>query len=166
MATFLDVTGVSYFSNIFVFIFTVVVVFGVLSYVKVLGDNKFVYAIMAFVIGLLVLISPTSVDIIISVAPITAVLMLFVVLLNTALKMIGGDLEGMHSFKMVFLMIVILIVLITSGIKLRESVDGMELKKDTSKTLLLIFHPLFLGSVMLFAIAVFTIAFMTAKGGH
>ena len=165
MATFLDVSGVAYFANIFAFIFVILIVFGVMAWTKIFGDNKFIYAMVAFFMGIFVLISPVSTDVIVTTAPILGVAILFAVLLNVALKMIGADLEGMQTFKVVFLVILIVIILVTVGTKVRDKVTDMQAKNELSSTLVLLLHPAFLGGILLFSVAIFTVAFLASKGG-
>ena len=54
MATFLDITGLQQFSTIFVFIFVWLVVYAILTYSKILGENKAIHVIIGLVIALLV----------------------------------------------------------------------------------------------------------------
>ena len=164
MATFLDVTGLEHFTNIFVFLFVWLVVYAVLLWTKVLGENKLIYIIVGLLMAIFVIISPLATNVIASVAPFLAVVLLFVVLLNVALKMLGGEPEAFHSIKAVFLIFIILIVLIAAAVKIREQVNiTPESQKDLSKTINLIFHPKFLGTILILAIAVFTVALLASR---
>lgn len=164
MATFLDVTGLEHFSSIFVFLFVWVGGYAVLLWAKILGDNKFIHALVSLLIGIFVLISPIATDIVASTAPFIAVTLVFIVLISVATKMLGGDIEAFPAMRGVFIIIIILILVITAGIKLRESVNvPSETQKDLSKTINLIFHPTFIGTVLVLAIAVFTIALLAGK---
>ena len=164
MATFLDVTGLEHFTSIFVFLFVWLVVYAVLLWTKVLGENKLIYIIVGLLMAIFVIISPLATNVIASVAPFLAVVLLFVVLLNVALKMLGGEPEAFHSIKAVFLIFIILIVLIAAAVKIREQVNiTTESQKDLSKTINLIFHPKFLGTILILAIAVFTVALLASR---
>ena len=164
MATFLDVTGLQHFSSIFVFLFVWVGGYAVLLWAKILGDNKFIHALVSLLIAIFVLISPIATDIVASTAPFIAVTLIFIVLISVATKMLGGDIEAFPAMRGVFIIIIILILVITAGIKLRESVNvPSETQKDLSKTINLIFHPTFIGTVLILAIAVFTIALLAGK---
>lgn len=164
MATFLDVTGLEHFSNIFVFLFVWIVVYAILLMTKVLGDNKFIHALLGLLLAIFVLISPLATSIVADIAPFIAVVFLFVVLLSVATKMLGSKIESFPALRGVFIVLVIIIVLIAAGVKVREQANvPSETQKDLSKTLNLIFHPTFLGAVLVLAIAIFTIALLTTK---
>ena len=164
MATFLDVTGLQYFSSIFVFIFVWLVVYATLLWTKILGDNKFIDALVGLLLAIFVLISPVATSIVADVAPFLAVVFLFIVLINVASKMLGADIEAFPALKGVFLVFIILIIIIAAGVKIREKVNApSETQKDLSKTINLIFHPTFLGTVLIFAIAIFTIALLASR---
>lgn len=164
MATFLDVTGLQYFSSIFVFLFAWLVVFATLTWSRVLGDNKFIQALVGLLIGIFVLISPVATSVVADVAPFLAVIFLLIVLVNIAMQMLGGSVEAFPAMRGVFLVLIILIIVVTAGVKIRESVNApSETQKDLSKTINLIFHPTFLGTVLIFAIAVFTIALLASR---
>lgn len=164
MATFLDVTGLQYFSSIFVFIFVWLVVYATLLWTRILGDNKFIDALVGLLLAIFVLISPVATSIVAEVAPFLAVVFLFIVLINVASKMLGADIEAFPALKGVFLVFIILIIIIAAGVKIREKVNvPSETQKDLSKTINLIFHPTFLGTVLIFAIAIFTIALLASR---
>jgi len=165
MATFLDVTGLEHFSSIFVFLFVWLVVFAVFSLTKILGENKFIHVLIGLLFGIFVLISPIATSIVADTAPFIAVVFLFVVLLSVSTKMLGADIEAFPALNTTFLVLVVLIVLVTAGVKLREQVKApSETQEDLSSTINLIFHPTFLGVVLVLAIAVFTIALLASKG--
>lgn len=164
MATFLDVTGLEHFTSIFVFLFVLLVVYSTMMWTKLLGDNKFINVLFGLLMAIFTLISPTAVSVVASVAPFIAVIMLFVVLMNVGLKMIGTEVEAFPAVKGIFFIIVVLIVIITAGVKIKENVNPpSETQTDLSKTINLIFHPTFLGTVLILAIAVFTIALLAGR---
>ena len=165
MATFLDVTGLSYFSNIFVFLFVWLVVFAVFSWVKVLGDNKFIHALVGLLLAIFVLISPIATSIVADIAPFIAVIFLFVVLISVASHMFGAGVDAFPALKGVFIVFIVIIIVIAGGVKIREQVNvPSETQTDLSKTINLMFHPTFLGTVLIFAIAIFTIALLASRG--
>lgn len=164
MATFLDVTGLEHFSGIFVFLFVWLIVFAILSWVKVLGDNKFVHALVGLLLAIFVLISPIATSIVADTAPFLAVIFLFIVLISVASHMLGASADAFPALKGVFMVFIILIVIIAVGVKIREQVNvPSETQTDLSKTVNLIFHPTFLGTVLIFAIAIFTIALLASR---
>ncbi len=164
MATFLDVTGLEHFTSIFVFLFVWLVVYAVLLWTKVLGENKFVHALIGLLLAIFVLISPLATSIVADIAPFLAVVFLFIVLITVAATMLGANIEAFPAIRGVFLVFIILIVVISAGIKIREQVKvPSETQTDLSKTVNLIFHPTFLGTVLVLAIAVFTIALLASR---
>ncbi|MBI2541474.1 hypothetical protein HYV80_02085 [Candidatus Woesearchaeota archaeon] len=164
MATFLDVTGLAYFSSIFVFIFVWLVVFAVLSWVKVLGDNKFIHALVGLLLAIFVLTSQIATSIVADIAPFIAVGFLFVVIISVASHMFGAGANSFPALKGVMLVFIVLIIIVSAGVKIREQIDvPSEVQTDLSKTINLIFHPTFLGTILVFAIAVFTIALLASK---
>ena len=164
MATFLDVTGLQHFSSIFVFLFVWLAVYAVLLMTKAMGDNKLIQSLISMVLAVFVLISPLATSIVAGIAPFIAVLFLFVVLLSVATKMLGGSIESFPALNGIFLVLIVIIVVIAAGVKIREQADvPSETQKDLSKTINLIFHPTFLGTVLVLAIAVFTVALLAGK---
>ena len=165
MATFLDVTGLQHFTSIFVFLFVVVVVYATLLWTKLLGDNKVVIALAGLLLGIFVLISPLATGVVASTAPFLAVIFVLILLISIAAKMLGGDFEGSHGLKAVLLVFIVIIVIAGVAIKIKEQVNVDQTETDFSKTSNLIFHPKFLGVVLILSIAVFTIALLASKGG-
>ena len=164
MATFLDVTGLEHFSSIFVFLFVWLVVYAVLLWTKVLGVNKFISTLVGLLLAIFVLISPVATSVIASTAPFLAVVFLFVVLISVASKMLGGDAEAFPALKGIFMVFIVIIIIIGAAVKVREQINvPSETQKDLSKTVNLIFHPKFLGTVLILAIAVFTIALLASR---
>ena len=164
MATFLGVTGLQYFSSIFVFLFVWIVVYAVLIWTKVLGGNKFVHALVGLLLAIFVLISPIATSIVADVAPFLAVVFLFIILVSVASQMLGANIEAFPALKGIFLVFMVIIIIIAAGVKIREQVNvPSETQKDISKTINLIFHPIFLGTVLILAIAVFTIALLASR---
>ena len=164
MATFLDVTGLQHFTNIFVFLFVWIVVYAILAWTKVLGENHFMHALIGLLLGIFVLISPISTDIVSDIAPFIAVIFLLVVFFLIAMKMLGTDFGEFPALRSVFIFIVVMIIIVSAGVKIRDKAQiPSEPQKDLSKTVNLIFHPTFLGAVLVFAIAIFTIALLASK---
>lgn len=165
MATFLNVTGLEHFSSIFVFLFVWLVVYATLLWTRVIGDNKFIITLVGLLLGLFVLLSPVATSIVADVAPFLAVIFLFTLLINVASKMLGGsDIESFPALKGIFLVFIVIIIIIAAGAKIRERVNApSETQTDLSKTVNLIFHPTFLGIILIFAVAIFTIALLAGR---
>lgn len=166
MATFLDVTGLQHFSVIFVFLFVWIVVYAILLWTKALGSNNFINALVGLLLAIFVAMSKFATDVIASVAPFIAVLFVLIVLVGIASKMLGADMEAFPAVKGVMIVLIVLIIVIDIGVKIRSASDIAPESKDYSKTINLIFHPKFMGMVLLFAIAIFTIALLASGGGH
>ncbi len=166
MATFLDVTGLAHFSSIFVFLFVWIVVYATLLWTKILGQNNFVNILVGLLLGIFVIISPLATNIIADIAPFLAVVFVFILLINIASKMIGGDASSFPALKGVLLVFIVLVVIIGAAVKIKSNVDVQsENSQDFSKTVNVIFNPKFLGMIMIFAVAIFTIALLASKGG-
>ena len=164
MVTFLDVTGLEHFSSIFVFLFVWIVVYAILLWARILGENKFISALVGLLLAIFVLISPIATSIVADTAPFLAVVFLFIVLINVATKMLGGDVESFPALRGILLVFIVLMIVIAAGVKIREQANvPSETQEDLSKTINLIFHPTFLGTVLVFAIAIFTIALLASK---
>jgi len=165
MATFLDVTGLQYFSSIFVFLFVWLVVYAILAYTKVFGGNKFVEVLIGLLLAIFVLISPVATSVVADIAPFIAVVFLFIVLITVASTMLGANIEAFPAMKGLLLVFIILTIIIAAGLKVRDHANvPSSTQTDLSKTVNLVFHPTFLGAILVFAIAVFTIALLASKG--
>ena len=163
MATFLDVTGLQHFSSIFVFLFVWIVVYATLLWTKLLGQNNFVNILVGLLLGLFVLITPLATDIISSIAPYLAVIFVFIILITMATKMLGGDAEVFPGLKTIFIIFIVIVVFIAAGTKIKENINSQPGAGESSGTVNLIFNPTFLGIVLIFSIAVFTIALLASR---
>ena len=166
MATFLDVTGLQHFSSIFVFLFVWIVVYATLLWTKILGGNNVINILVGLLMGMFVLLSPLATDIIAGVAPFLAVVFVFILLISMASKMVGGTGE-FPALKGVFIVFIIIIILVGVGLKIRSQADLQPESQDqASKSINFVFNPTFMGIVLIFAIAVFTIALLVTGSGH
>jgi len=163
MATFLDVTGLEYFSNIFVFLFVWIVVYATLLWTKIVGNNKIVITLLGLLLGIFVLISPLATNVVAKTAPFLAVIFVLILLMNIASKMLGAEVESFPALKGVLIVFIVIIVLIGVGVQIKEQASTESSSTDLSKTTSVIFHPKFLGIVLLFAIAIFTIALLASR---
>src|SRR3989338_8276946 len=142
MATFLDVTALESFSNIFVFLFVWLAVYAILTYTKVLGQNQFINILIGLVMAIFVLFSQLATKIVLDIVPWMALLLVFVV--------------------------IAIIVGALSEVRQSVSVPGdnetsTDFDRDFSQTVTVFFHPNFLGAMFLLALAVFTIALLASK---
>jgi len=165
MATFLDVTVLENFSIIFVFLLAWLGGYAMLLYTKVLGgQNQFINIILSLVFAIFVIISPLATLIFKTLAPIAAVVMLLVVIVYAASGMFGGaPLESMQGLKWTVLAILVVALVIGTGVIVRENINVPERGEDFGKISTVIFHPNFLGLVMILLISVFTIGLLAVK---
>ena len=167
MATFLDVTGLQYFSNFFVFIFVWLAIYAILGYTKILGENKGIQIILGLVVALLVILSPIATGAIAFISPWFALVFVFLIFIMMALKVFGAstaDLADSGQLKVAFLAFIFLILIVGIFAYIREQAaipSGEEI--DYQKTTSIIFHPKVLGIVFVLLIAVFTIVLMAGK---
>ncbi|MBW2981089.1 hypothetical protein KY360_06760 [Candidatus Woesearchaeota archaeon] len=167
MATFLDVTGLQYFTNFFVFIFVWLAIYALLGFTKVLGDNKGIHIIAGLIVALLVILSPITTGAIAFISPWFAIVLVLMVFIITTLKVFGvstSEIASAGQLKVGFLAVILLILVIgvLSYIREESSIpEGEEI--DYSKSTSIIFHPKVLGIVFILLIAVFTIVLMAGK---
>ena len=162
MATFLDVTVLENFSVIFVFLLAWLGGYAMLLYTKVLGNqNQFIIIILSLVFAVFVIISPLATLIFKTLAPIAAVVMLLVVIVYAASGMFGGaPLESMQGLKWTVLAILVVALVVGTGAIIRENINVPERGEDFGKISTVVFHPNFLGLVLILLIAVFTVGLL------
>lgn len=167
MATFLDVTGLQHFSSIFVFLFVWIVVYAILAWTKVLGQNNLVTVLVGLLMGIFVLISPLATTVVANTAPFLAVIFVLIMLMSIASKMLGGHGDAVPGLKGVMMVFIVFVIIIGVGVQIRSQIDSSTADtKDLSKTVNILFNPTFMGVVLIFAIAIFTIALLAQGGVH
>ncbi len=167
MATFLDVTGLQHFSNLFAFLFVWLIIYALLAYTKAIGDNHLIHALIGLIIGLFALFSPIVTGAIIHIAPWFALILVFGMLIMVAGNMFGttgiGVSPGLKGV-ILTLLIMVLVVGVLSYVRGQLSVpEEITEKSDFSKITNVLFHPKFIGMVFILMVAVFTIALLTSK---
>ncbi|MBI5389594.1 hypothetical protein HZB01_04410 [Candidatus Woesearchaeota archaeon] len=132
MASFLDISLLQNFSVIFIFILIWAVVYGILSKIKIFGDNKVLHALIALAVGVLVLFSGFSLEMIKIMTPWFTTLFIFGFLMIVMFMMFGakeGDfheiLHGQQGKGIVWTISIICIVLILAAF---GYVKGQELR--------------------------------------
>ena len=164
MATFLDVTALENFSIIFVFLLAWIGGYAMLLYTKIMGQNQFINIILSLLFGIFVIISPLATLIFKTLAPIAAVVMLLVVMISFASGMFGKvEMESLQGLKWIVLVIIVIGVIVGTAVIVRENIDVPERGEDYSKISTVIFHPNFLGMVLILLIAVFTVGLLASK---
>jgi hypothetical protein len=167
MATFLDITGLQQFSTFFVFIFVWLLVYAILSYTKIIGDNIGINVIIGLILGLLVLFSPIATGLIEYVAPWFGVLFVFIIFATIALRLFGAtNVESLGSLRIVTIVVILVIFTIGALSYVRQQVTAPgdnETSIDYGKTTTILFHPKILGVLFILILAVFTIVLMAGK---
>lgn len=167
MATFLDVTGLQYFSNLFAFLFVWLVVYALLAYSRALGNNHLIHILIGLIIGLFALFSPTVTGAIIVIAPWFALIFVFAMFISIAGNMFGAtDIGGAPAFRGIVLTLVLVILVVGVLIYAREQIsvpEEINEKSDFSKITNVLFHPKFIGMVFILIVAVFTVGLLASK---
>lgn len=183
MATPLDLGLIDKFSIIFPFLLSVTVVYGLLTYTKMFGENKSIHVLIAGVVGLMLLISPTVREVINTMAPWFVLLFLFFFFLILAFKIFGTtDSEIMdvlkspkYSYTVIWIIALVLIIAVgsLSSVTFKEGapkgVNETESARDTEASGAgtnafwnTLFHPKVLGLALIFLIASFTVSRLMA----
>ena len=165
MATFLDVTALESFSVVFVFLFVWLLVYALMLYTKVLGQNQVISILVGLFIAFFVILSDLATLVVRKIAPIFAVILVFVAIISIAARSMGADSMSFDSPGMKYGVIIVLVVALIVGSLaiVRDSIDVPETGDDFSKTSTVFFHPNFLGLILIFLVAVFTIGLLAAK---
>ena len=165
MATFLDVTALQSFSVVFVFLFVWLFVYAILLYTKVLGQNQIINILVGLLASFFVIISDIATKVVKQIAPVFAVVLVLVAIVTIASRMFGGTSTALEVPAMKYIVLVILVVALVVGVLavVRENITVPERGEDFAKTSTIIFHPNFLGMILIFLIAVFTIGLLAAK---
>ena len=104
--------------------------------------------------------------------PWIALLLVFIVLVSAATKTFGASFEASAYGGLKWLLLVFVVIAIIVGVlvEVREAITvpgdnetRTDFDRDFSQTATVIFHPNFLGMILLLAIAVFTIALLASK---
>lgn len=185
MATVLDVGLLNYFSVIYPFLIVFAIVFALLQKTKVIGESMGINALLAVVMGILVVISKTATEMINFMAPWFVVVVIFLVLMLFVFQTMGAkdaDIASAVKDKAVYwtLIGIALVILVAAfgkvlGQSLTEAsvqsgegalnvtgeggVATGDFQQNVYATL---FHPKVLGLMVLFAIAIFAVAFLSA----
>ena len=91
MASPLDVGLLSKFSIVFSMIFIFAIVYAILTYTKLLGDNRGINALIALITALLLLFSPNVAQVINIMTPWFVVLLIFILLVYLLFRFMGAS---------------------------------------------------------------------------
>lgn len=185
MVTFLDIELLKNFQIIFPFLFIFCITYAVLSYSKILGDNKSISAIIAVALAFMSLFSDIVIETINTAAPWFVLLLIFTVFVLIGFMVLGvreADVVGVlrnpeYSFInwwIVALVIIIIIGSLSHTMAQKKggyppftgegniTEGGDELPQQESDFWKTVFHPKILGLFALLMIAVFTINRLTS----
>ena len=164
MATFLDVTALENFSVIFVFLFVWLVVYAILLYTRVFGQNQFISILVGLVIAFFTIISPIATLVVKQIAPVFAVVLVLIVVISITSGMFGNaSIESLPGLKSVVFVILIVSLVVGTLSVVRENIEVPERGEDFGKISTVIFHPNFLGMVLILVIAIFTVGLLASK---
>ncbi|MFH0868386.1 MAG: hypothetical protein V1831_03660 [Candidatus Woesearchaeota archaeon] len=164
MATFLDVTILENFSVIFVFLLVWIGGYAILNLTKAIGQNQFVLTLVSLVIAFFTILSPTAVLIFKSILPFIAVGLLVIVMIAAAGGMFGKmEMESLPGIKTLVIVVFVIALIVGIFSIVRGNIAVPERGEDFGKVSTVIFHPNFLGVILLFAIAVFAIGLLATK---
>lgn len=93
MATPLDVGLLQNFSIIFSFLLVLVIVYGIASYTKLLGESMAIHALIALLLAISLMFSPTVREVINLMAPWFVLLFIFTIFIILAFKVFGTSNE-------------------------------------------------------------------------
>ena len=164
MATFLDVSVLQNFSVIFVFLLVALGGYAILLYLKPFGQNPTISILLSLILAFFVIISPLATLVIKTIAPFLVVVLVFVAVISVASGMFGQTgLESLGNLKSVVFVILIIALVVGSLAIVRENIDVPERGEDFGKISTIVFHPNFLGIVLIFIIAIFTVGLLASK---
>lgn len=84
MATFLDISGLGFFSSVFTFILIFVVVYSLLTYGKILGSNSGLHSLIAISIAVLFMFSRDAISVVNFVIPWFTIMFIIIILMIMA----------------------------------------------------------------------------------
>ena len=147
----------SYFTSILISLFVYVLLFAALAKTKILGENKFVLAVVSLIIALLLLSTPAARGYVVTVAPWATVLvvLVFFVLLLTGFT---GNLDYVKKPGFVIALVVLVVVIfLIAGMpifsELFSNASKFGATPASSGIRNLLFQPEVLGMIILFVVA-------------
>ena len=174
MATFLDTLGIlDFFAPLFTAILVFTIVFALLSKTKLLGANKVIDSIVSIVLGLLVLLVPDVILLVNFMAPWFVLMFVFLVMLLMLYQLFGMREETIVHYMIndravnwaLFAVgIIILAAAIFTVYGQRALETGTSGEEFQSNLFSIIFNVKVLGLLLVFGIAIFTIAFLGGGG--
>jgi len=119
MATVLDLGLLEEFSIIFSMLLVFILVYAILQYTKILGENKAIHAFIAILIAIIILFVPSIGELLTTIIPWYVVLFIFILMMLISYKMFGiGDedlADTLKNYTQIIYWIIILSVIILLG---------------------------------------------------
>jgi hypothetical protein len=135
-----------------------------LLYTRVFGQNQFVSILIGLVIAVFTIISPIATLIVKQIAPVFAVVLILIVIISIASGMFGNaSIESLPGLKSIVLVILIISLVVGTLSVVRENIKVPERGEDFGEVSTVIFHPNFLGMVLILVIAVFTVGLLASR---
>ncbi|HSU72959.1 MAG TPA: hypothetical protein VLJ21_03870 [Candidatus Binatia bacterium] len=185
MATPLDLGLLAHVSSIFPFLFVLVLVYAILSGTKIFGDNKGIYAFIAFVLAVMTLFSPLAVKSIDRMAPWFVLLFIFGIFFVLAFMVFGVEMKTITDVvkkdSTVFYWILAIVLIIgigsvTSVVSEEKGFKSLSQIESGNETVAptpagqenvgffqTLFHPKVLGMALLLLIAMFTVRHLASN---
>lgn len=189
MVTLLDSGLLGTLAPILSLLFVMAVVFGVLSMTKLFGDNKGIHILIAFILGVLVLLMPNVNQVITIMMPWFTFLFIFIVFLLLIYKIFGAtdsDISGFLKAERTLGWLIVIVALIivggslakvygekllpvTTGPAAEGVIEGGAAAPSTTtgtfggNLAAAFFHPKILGFGLIMIIAVFAMAVMSME---
>lgn len=188
MATFIDLFLLERFSIIFTFLLVFAVMYAVLEFAKVLGDNKGIHAIIALAVSVLMLISKSALEVVNFTIPWFVILFIMSVFGIIGYKLFAGSdadmgamLKDSPGFRNLVLIIVLVIFLFGIGRVFGQNVGPYLAQENTTQSVdadgipststgdfsenltATLFHPKVLGMILILLVATVTIALLAGK---
>lgn len=170
MATFLDTLGIlDFFAPLLTAVLVFTIVFALLAKTRLLGDNKVIQSLVAIVLGLLVLLVPDVIELVNFMAPWFVLVFVFLILLLMLYRLFGMEEQTIVHFMIndkavnwaLFAVgIIIISVAIFNVFGQRALEAGTQGDEFQSNLFSIVFNVKVLGLLLVFAIAIFTIAFL------
>ena len=176
MATILDVSLLTRFSAFFAFLFVFVLLYGILSFSKFFGGSKGLQVLLAFIIAIIVLMTPKMGQVFLFVVPWLTFLFILIAFLFLAYKMFGITDADFHSLikserGLIWTILSIVVIMMlwaivhVYGTPNIPAADGTTEPAGgfTSTLGAVFFHPTVLGAVFLLLLAVFAIGILAGE---
>lgn len=170
MATFLEIGILENVSVIFAVILVFAVVYGGLQLTNILGTNKAIHALIAVIVGLLVLLAPNISKLINFIAPWFAFVFILFIFLMLGFNMFGGT-KGFGVFgdtktiNWILFAVAIFILLVgvfkVYGPYQQEYAPEKAEESYAQHVASIFFHPQVLGFILIMAVAFFTIVLIS-----